>query len=139
MPVQILEGGAWIHPSRLPLGSGWSGYCQAPGHEGVQPSDQELQESCNLGYAKCSRIPEQRESDAVRFGIAFDRGSEIVLSYVLEKSHSPASHGSLNCNLLTGDWAPAHPNARIQKMAECFLQSYLVRRSPQALAASVTS
>lgn len=139
MPVQILEGGAWIHPSRLPLGSGWSGYCQAPGHEGVQPSDQELQESCNLGYAKCSRIPEQRESDAVRFGIAFDRGSEIVLSYVLERSHSPASHGSLNCNLLTGDWAPAHPNARIQKMAECFLQSYLVRRSPQALAASVTS
>jgi hypothetical protein len=139
MPVQILEGGAWIHPSRLPLGGGWSGYCQAPGHAGVRPSDQELQDSCNLGYAKCSRIPEQRVSDAVRFGIASDRGSEIVLSYVLEKSHYPASHGSLNCNLLTGCWASPHPDGRIQKMAECFLQAYLVRRSPQALSAGVTS
>jgi hypothetical protein len=139
MPVEILEGGAWIHPARLPLGGGWSGLCQAPGHEGVQPSQEELHDSCNLGYAKCARIPDERAGDAVRFGIAFDRGSEVVLNYVLERSHAPVSHGMLSCNLLTRYWASNHPDQRIQKMAECFLQGYLVRRTPQAPAASVTS
>jgi hypothetical protein len=139
MPVEILEGGAWIHPARLPLGSGWSGLCQAPGHEGVQPSQEELHDSCNLGYAKCARIPDERAGDAVRFGIASDRGSEVVLNYVLERSHAPVSHGMLSCNLLTRYWASNHQDERIQKMAECFLQGYLVRRTPQAPAASVTS
>ena len=60
MPVQKLDG-AWLHPSRLPLGAGWDGHCSAPGHEGARPSDQELQEFCNLGYAaKCSRLPAER-------------------------------------------------------------------------------
>ena len=139
MPVKILEGGAWTHPARLPLGCGWRGLCQAPGHEGAEPSDDELHQFCNLGYARCGRVPENRECDAVRLGVAFDRGSEIVLTYVLEKSHLPISHGSLNCDLLTGFWSAPHPDVRIQKMAECFLQSYLARRSPQAISASSTS
>lgn len=139
MPVKVLEGGAWSHPARLPLGNGWDGVCQAPGHEGAQPSDDELHHFCNLGYARCGRIPENRDSDAVRLGIASDRGSEIVLTYVLEKSHSPIARGSLNCDLLTGSWPAPHPDIRIQKMAECFLESYLARRSPRSFAASANS
>jgi len=103
------------------------------------PSPDELHQFCNLGYAKCGRIPASRFSDAVRFGVAQDRGTEIVLKYALEKGHVPVTHGSLICDLLTGNWSPSHPDPRIQKMAQCFLQSYLQRRPFQTLAASTSS
>jgi hypothetical protein len=68
MPVEKLENGAWLHPGRLPLGCGWSGQCTAPGHAGEVPSQEELREFCNLGYAEgCGRLPRERAWDSVRF------------------------------------------------------------------------
>jgi hypothetical protein len=129
MPVRKLEDGAWLHPSRLPLGSGWHGFCSAPGHEGVQPSHQELQEFCNLGYAaRCPRLPRERACDAVRFGVASDRGSQLRLWFVCEIGHRPAEHGRLEYDLSCGQWIGCHRDPRIQKMAECYLESYLLRR-----------
>ena len=55
MPVQKLDG-AWLHPSRLPLGAGWDGHCSAPGHEGTRPSDQELHEFCNWDTPRSVRV-----------------------------------------------------------------------------------
>jgi hypothetical protein len=111
MPTSKLEDGGWLHPSRLPLGGGWIGHCSAPGHEGAEPTNEELRELCNMGYATaCPRLPEDRTSDAVRFSIARDHGARLSL------------------------WISFHADPRIQKMAECYLQSYLLRRIQPATA-----
>jgi hypothetical protein len=139
MPVRKLEDSGWLHPSRLPLGGGWHGHCSAPGHEGVEPSQQELREYCNLGYASgCSRLPVDRNCDAVRFSIARDCGSQLVVCFVCEAAHRPAGHGMLEYDLSLGQWLSSHPDSRIQMMAECYLQSYLPRRT-QAAVSSLTS
>ena len=144
MPVQKLDGG-WLHPSRLPLGGGWSGRCAAPGHEGAQPSDEELHQFCNLGYAvKCSRLPVQRDCDAVRFSVARDQGSRLLLWFVREAGHRPLQHGTVEYDVEHGTWNSSHsepggePNllSNIQKMLECYVQSYLQRRIQPALADS---
>jgi hypothetical protein len=90
MPTDKLADGGWLHPSRLPLGGGWIGHCSAPGHEGAEPTNQELREFCNLGYAAgCPRLPEERAYDAVRFSVAHDRGAQLMLWFVCESRHRP--------------------------------------------------
>jgi len=139
MPVRKLEDVGWLHPSRLPLGGGWHGHCSAPGHEGAEPSQKELMDFCNLGYASaCSRLPADRSCDAVRFSIARDCGTQLLLCFVRETAHRPAGHGMLEYDLSVGQWISSHPDLRIQMMAECYLQSYLPRRT-QASASNPTS
>jgi hypothetical protein len=131
MPTQPLDDAGWLHPSRLPLGRGWSGTCSAPGHEGCEPSDAELREFCNLGYAAgCTRLPQERAYDAVRFSIARDGGQELTVWFVCEAGHRPALHGQLQYDAILNCWASPHPDARIHKMAECYVQAYLLRRTP---------
>jgi hypothetical protein len=140
MPTSKLDDGGWLHPSRLPLGGGWSGHCSAPGHEGAEPSDEELRELCNLGYAAgCPRLPTERASDAVRFSIARDRSTQLLLWFVCESGHRPAANGMLEYDTSTGQWISSHPDARIQKMAGCYLQSYLLRRIQPASAGFTSS
>lgn len=144
MPVQKLDGG-WLHPSRLPLGGGWDGHCSAPGHEGTQPSQEELHECCNLGYAsKCSRLPIERDCDAVRFSVARDQGSRLLLWFVCETGHRPTSHGMREYDVERREWisssaGPAQSNPRILKMLECYVQSYLQRRVQAAAVDTTTS
>ena len=139
MPVQKLDG-TWPHPPRLPLGSGWDGLCCAPGHEGAQPSREELHEFCNLGYAaKCSRLPRERDWDAVRFSVARDQGSRLLLWFVCETDHRPTNHGTLEYDADRKQWISSHPHPRIQKMLECYLQSYLQRRMQFATTDPVSS
>jgi hypothetical protein len=140
MPTSKLEDGGWLHPARLPLGGGWIGHCSAPGHEGTEPTIGELRELCNLGYASgCPRLPAERTSDAVRFSIARDRGAQLLLWFVCESGHCPAAYGTLEYDLSTGQWIPSHSDARIQKMAECYLQSYMLRRIRPATAGLTSS
>jgi hypothetical protein len=139
MPASKLEDGGWLHSSRLPLGAGWNGHCFSPGHEGVAPTDQQLHEFCNLGYAtSCPRLPKERAYDAVRFSVASDRGAQLLLWFVCESGHRPASHGTLQYDLARGQWMSSHDDLRIQKMAECYLESYLLRRI-QPASAGVTA
>ena len=139
MPTSKLEDGGWLHPSRLPLGGGWTGHCSAPGHEGELPTSEELREGCNLGYAVgCPRLPRERACDAVRFSIARDRGAQLLLWFACESGHRPASCGTLEYDLSLGQWISSHSDGRIQKMAECYLQSYL-RRRIQPIAAGFSS
>ncbi len=141
LPIEKLEG-AWPHPHRLPLGCGWKGQCTAPGHEGEVPSGEELREFCNLGYAHgCARFPHDRTWDSVRFGArilgkngdgaADSNGSEntfasgrIQIRYICEHDHRPAAQGTLVFDAQS-KCDQAHPDPRLQRMAECFLQSYL--------------
>ena len=145
MPVSKLENGNWLHPARLPLGGGWNGHCTAPGHEQAVPSQDVQEACCNLGYAgNCSWAPVERRSAAVRFAVSSpirngrksSVGSSdneparlIHLTYVYEQANRPAGHGELQFDPTTGTWPRRHEDARIQKMAECFLESYLRKRS----------
>ena len=129
MPSTNLDDGGWLHPSRLPLGRGWAGHCSAPGHEGAEPTNWELHEFCNLGYAAgCPRLPKERAYDAVRFSIARDCGGHLEVWFVCESGHRPAGHGRLEYDVAIGQWVTSHSDLRIHKMAECYLQSYLQRR-----------
>ena len=106
----------------------WRGMCEAPGHESQLPETVEL-EACNLGYAKgCPRLPKERAWDAIRFGIAHESGASVSVQYVMEMAYQPAGHGMLEYDRVLARWTLSHPEARVQKMAECFLQSYLDRR-----------
>lgn len=131
-----MEDGNWPHPARLPLGSGWTGHCTAPGHEGQSPPQEVLEKFCNLGYAgNCAWAPKQRTWDAVRFSVSSpeERTGQsparvLHLLYVCERDHHPIAHGDLSIDLATNQWLCGHEDVRIQKMAECFLDSYLKKK-----------
>jgi hypothetical protein len=157
MPVEKLENGVWPHPSRLPLGGGWSGRCTAPGHEGEVPAQLALQEFCNLGYAaKCGRLPPHRAWDAVRFAVTsgaqiesgqgspsndgegndLDRTRRLPnrivhLRYVCERDHQPVEDGRLEFDAGGARWVQRHADDRVQKMAECYMESHLAKRKLQ--------
>ena len=161
MPMEKLATGAWPHPARLPLGCGWSGRCTAPGHEGETPDDRDL-EFCNLGYASgCARLPKQRVWDAVRFAMVAPHESAATettsvgmnshsgrtragsglrrnfqVQYVCERAHLPVEHGRLEFEAAESKCLRPHPDARVQKMAECFLATYLIRANLREAAAS---
>ncbi len=129
IPTEKFADGGWPHRPRLPLGNGWRGLCTASGHEHVVPSDDQLRQFCNLGYAaQCQRLPSQRRFDAVRFSVARDRDQRVHVYYVLEAAHRPGTHGVLEYDSAAGQWAVAHPDPRIQAMAACYLESYFERR-----------
>ena len=138
MPVERLENGNWPHPSRLPLGGGWNGHCTAPGHDGERPAQDIVEAFCNLGYAECCGwAPPERTSDAVRFAVTAPAEKKntgmpvnlLVLRFVCERNHLPVEHGRLEFDLANAVWLQPHPDARIQKMADCFLQTYLQKKT----------
>lgn len=131
MPTEKFEGGSWPHPSRLPLGAGWKGRCSAPGFEEAIPDDKQIQNLCNLGYAKyCAWHPAECTWDSVRFGVTSECAERIVLCYVCEKQHRPAAHGVLEYDPRRAQWNIMHTHPGVQRMAECFVESYLMRKSP---------
>lgn len=127
IPREPADDIAFPHPERLPLGRSWRGACSAPGHEQAALDPKEL-ESCNLGYAhSCARLPQERSSDAMRFVASHDGEGQVSLQFVLEREHLPVAHGRLLFDVRMGIWLPPHPDGRIQRKAECFLDAYLER------------
>ena len=123
---------AWEFPARLPLGAGFTGTCRA-GAEEIKPSETELRDFCNLGYAGgCSHIPAGRGTDGVRFAVARDEGSRVVLHYVSECNHQPVEHGRLEYECEMQRWVAPLPDACLQRQAECYLSVYLERRPRKA-------
>lgn len=53
----------------------------------------------------------------------------LVLRYVCERSNRPVEHGDLEFDLSHATWRMQHDDPRVQKMAECYLESYLKRKS----------
>jgi hypothetical protein len=145
LPVEKLENGSWSHAGRLPLGCGWSGECSAPGHEGELPSPAELREFCNLGYAAtCTRLPKERPWDSIRFGArtlsSREDGADrrIQVRYVCEREHLPAEHGRLEFDVAAARWIDFHRDQRVQRMAECFLESYVDRKKKPEVTRAVS-
>jgi hypothetical protein len=53
----------------------------------------------------------------------------LVLRYVCERDHRPVADGDLEFDLAQAAWLRRHEDSRIQKMAECFLESYLKKKA----------
>jgi hypothetical protein len=113
----------------LPLGAGFRGLCGAPGHDGVIPTDEELKHECNLGYAKnCSRLPKERESDAVRFSVLRDRDGQVSICYISELNYLPREQGTLHYALEQKNWSDSKAGSNVKTLAQAFLESYLRKR-----------
>jgi hypothetical protein len=134
-----------MHAGRLPLGCGWNGLCTAPGHEGETPSQEDLREFCNLGYAEgCGRLPREREWDSVRFAARTMSGENghcgrVQVRYICERGHRPAEHGVLEFDVAGARWERPHRDLRVQRMAECFLEAYMEKRQRQEVTRAVAS
>ena len=126
IPEQRCDAELWQHRARLPLGDGFTGYCCAQS-EAYTPSQDELRELCNIGYAKaCERLPAGRDADSVRF-MARANDALISIKYLLERGHAPVSDGELRYDAAAGQWQTLHPDKRVQTKAQCYLQSHLAR------------
>lgn len=127
MPREILNDGSWPHPSRLPLGAGWTGACCASGQE--QPASAlHIQEFCNLGYATaCPHLPLNRDWDAIRFSVANASRQQVTLSFVCELAHAPIEHGKLTFDLTSGVWLSPNPDPRVFRLAASYLHAYRAR------------
>ncbi len=116
------------HPGRAPLGDVYAGVCTAPGHAGAAPKDEQLPD-CNLGYARCPWLPPERSCDAVRFIMGRERDGCYRIFYACELAHAPAAHGLLEFDRKHNAWRAPHPDACLQRMAECHLESHLKRQN----------
>ncbi len=95
----------------------------------MHPSDEELKSGCNLGYAKrCSRLPAERQADAVRFALAEERNGILPVLFVCEREYLPVAHGELLFDTVTGSWLESHHDPRVQRMAECYVHARKERR-----------
>ena len=140
IPEQRCDAELWQHRARLPLGDGFTGHCCAQG-ESYRPSEAELRELCNIGYAKtCPRLPVGRDADSIRF-MGRDvkmNGADALISikYLLERGHAPVADGELRYDPATAKWQAPHPDERVQTKAQCYLDSYLARHPIAARAAA---
>ncbi len=128
-PVARIDRG--IGARALPLGDAWSGDCQADSQQILQPDERSLIPLCNLGYAQiCAHFPENGSADAVRFSVSRDQDRVLRISYVIEKAYEPVEHGSLVYSQETGAFLLRHANRLVQRQAEAYVESYLVRTAP---------
>ncbi|HEX4488826.1 MAG TPA: hypothetical protein VH088_21295 [Terriglobales bacterium] len=140
VPLEKNDAGTWLHPSRLPLGAGFTGQCSAPGHDGIRPSDDELRELCNMGYAVgCARLPQERSCDAVRFSVARESAGVMLVWFVCETAHLPVLHGTLQYDANAREWISPHGDSQIQKLAECYVRTYLAKKIPVETELSLNS
>jgi hypothetical protein len=88
-----------------------------------------------MGYAlRCSRLPADRPADAIRFVMAEETKGTQHVRFACEREYLPAGSGELIYEVATGTWFEGHPDARIQRMAECYVEAqrerHLQRKDP---------
>jgi hypothetical protein len=127
-PAEKIQTIAWAFPSRLPLGAGFCGTCRAGAAE-VTPTETELKELCNVGYARgCGRLPAERRADCLRFVARENSGGRIILDYIYEREHAPVEHGRIEYDCNARAWEVTLSDHCAQRQAECYLAVYLERR-----------
>lgn len=130
-PTGQLDQTLWSHPRRLPLGGGFAGICRARAGEDFRPLEFSQLDCCNLGYAAasgCSRFPLDGAPEAVRFAVARDQNSLVLIQYVVEKGHLPHEHGTLEFDRDCGRFRAAPDNAVLARQAQVYVELYLRRR-----------
>jgi hypothetical protein len=88
-----------------------------------------------MGYARsCSRLPTERHADAVRFVMGEESREIQRVRFACERDHLPAGSGELLYEIATATWRESHPDSRIQRMAECYLEAQRERRGQSSMA-----
>ncbi len=83
-----------------------------------------------MGYASaCTRLPREREADAVRFAKGDEHNGLIHIRFAYERDYLPAGHGELIYESATRQWQMAHANPCLMRMAECYVEAQRARRS----------
>jgi hypothetical protein len=114
----------------VPLGDAWLGSCEADPDRPSIPEPDALIRLCNLGYPEgCPHFPRNGAADAVRFGVSHDQNGIVSIHYVIEKSHEPVEHGPLAYSRETGLFLTEHRNRLVQRQAEAYVESYLLRKN----------
>lgn len=132
MPDQRIAAD-WPFPHRLPLGGAWNGTCTAA-RQTSPPAERDLK-ACNVGYARdCAILPPNRQADAVRFAIGEERDGLLHIRFAYEREYLPAGHGELLYQIASREWQSSHLDACLQKMADCYVESQLARRSKRDVA-----
>jgi len=123
-----------LHAGALPLGCGWTGHCTAPGHENA------VHRRRNCGTFATWATP-KAVSGFRRAGVGFGTvrgadvpgdkknftGGHIQIRYVCERDHRPVEHGTLKFDAVAENWLLRHSDDRVQRMAECFMATYVRR------------
>jgi hypothetical protein len=73
-------------------------------------------------------MPANRCVDNVRFAVARDEESRIILHYVSERCHQPEEYGRLEYDCQMERWLAPMRDPCLQRQAECFVAVYLERR-----------
>jgi len=60
-------------------------------------------------------------------------GGRIQIRYACERGHRPVEHGTLEFDVFEARWVEPHGDSRVQRMAECFLESYLKKKTRQGV------
>jgi hypothetical protein len=58
---------------------------------------------------------------------------------VCERDHRPADHGMIEFDAAANRWDQRHHDHRLQRMAECFVESYVEKRKRQGTTTAVAS
>jgi hypothetical protein len=58
---------------------------------------------------------------------------------VCEREHRPAEHGMLEFDSAEARWERPHYDPRVQRMAQCFLESYVEKRKKQEVERAAAS
>ena len=74
------------------------------------------------------RLPADRHADAVRFALGEECNGILHVRFASELAHLPASHGELLYEKASATWLSRHDDARVQRMAECYVQVQLQKR-----------
>lgn len=81
-------------------------------------------------------MPAERCADGVRFAVARDEESRIVLHYVSERFYEPVEYGRLEYDCQAQSWLAPMRDPCLQRQAECYVEVYLERRPRKARIAS---
>lgn len=96
-----------------------------------------IQDFCNLGYASaCPYLPAHYDWDAIRFSVAKVSQQQVTICFVCELAHAPIEHGKLIFDLADEVWLNPHGDARVHRLATCYLESYRARNAREAKEAS---
>ena len=137
-PAARIERGAGARA--MPLGDAWSGHCQASPEQPFLPREGDLIPLCNLGYPfACPRFPRGGGADATRFSVSRDQDGIVRIYYVIEKGHLPVENGVLAYSRETRLFLMEHRDRLVQRQAEAYLESYLLRKNSPAHAPTQVS
>lgn len=53
---------------------------------------------------------------------------QITVRYVCELAHAPVEHGKLTFDIALGRWLDPHPDARVRRLADCYLEAWRARQ-----------